>query len=141
FTESQTCHAWRNRIFAADGSMVNLYEHLGMFGDSFYDRKSQFSLNCQAIIMPHNLMIVDYSLGQPGSIHDAYAFRGTRIFQDPTSCLPPHHWIWADSAYPSETWCAIPFKRPRRGSLTHRQNIYNRYVSKVRTLSLHVAGF
>ncbi|KIK14157.1 hypothetical protein PISMIDRAFT_117530 [Pisolithus microcarpus 441] len=76
-------------------------------------------------------MIVDYSLGQPGSVHDAYAFRGTRIFQDPTSCLPPRHWIWADSAYPSEMWCAVPFKRLCGGSLTCRQNIYNRYVSKI----------
>ncbi|KIK14158.1 hypothetical protein PISMIDRAFT_117524 [Pisolithus microcarpus 441] len=53
FTESRTCRAWRNRIFAADGSMVNLYERPGMFGDSFYDRKSQFSLNCQVSLNRH----------------------------------------------------------------------------------------
>ncbi|KIK22955.1 hypothetical protein PISMIDRAFT_101396 [Pisolithus microcarpus 441] len=47
FTESWTCHAWRNGTFAADGSTINLYEWLGMFKDSFYDRKSRFSLNCQ----------------------------------------------------------------------------------------------
>ncbi|KIK15531.1 hypothetical protein PISMIDRAFT_115004, partial [Pisolithus microcarpus 441] len=58
--------------------------------------------------------------------------------QDPTSCLPPRHWIWADSAYLSETWCAVPFKRPCRGSLMHRQNIYNRYVSKMHIRVEHV---
>ncbi|KIK22954.1 hypothetical protein PISMIDRAFT_101460, partial [Pisolithus microcarpus 441] len=93
------------------------------------------------VVMPHNLIIVDYSLGQPGSVHDVYAFQGTQVFQDPTNVLPPHHWIWADSAYPSKTWCAVPFKRPCGGSLMCRQNIYNHYVSKVHTLCFHPAGF
>jgi len=149
FTESRTCCTWRNGVFTADGTAVNLYARPGMFGDCFYDRKGHFSLNCQvcikkgcyelthlgfkAIIMPHNLMIVDYALGQPGSVHDAYAFQGTQMSQDPVNAIPPHHWIWADSAYPCKTWCAVPFKKPRGGSLTRRQNTYNRYLSKVRT--------
>ncbi|KIK11841.1 hypothetical protein PISMIDRAFT_121974 [Pisolithus microcarpus 441] len=83
-------------------------------------------------------MIIDYALGQPGSIHDAYAFRGTQIFQDPANSLPPHHWIWADSAYPSEMWCAVLFKRPHGGSLTCRQNMYNCYVSKIHVRVEHV---
>ena len=121
----------------------------GMFRDCFYDQKGHFSLNCQvhikegcyelthlgfkAIIMPHNLMIVDYALGQPGSVHDPYAFQGTQMSQDPVNVIPPHHWIWADSAYPCKTWCAVPFKKPHGGSLTCRQNTYNRYLSKVHT--------
>ncbi|KIK22273.1 hypothetical protein PISMIDRAFT_102807 [Pisolithus microcarpus 441] len=76
-------------------------------------------------------MIVDYSLGQPGSVHNAYAFQGTQVFQDPTNILPPCHWIWADSAYPSKMWCAVLFKRPHGGGLMHRQNIYNHYISKI----------
>ena len=80
--------------------------------------------------MPHNLMIVNYVLGQPGSVHNAYAFHRTQIYQDP-GLIPQHHWIWADSAYPCEKWCAIPFKKLHGGGLTHRQNTYNRYLSKV----------
>ncbi|KIM57633.1 hypothetical protein SCLCIDRAFT_28722 [Scleroderma citrinum Foug A] len=128
--ESRACRGWRNGVFAADGTMVNLYARPGIFGDGFYDRKSNFSLNCQAVVMPHNLMIVDYVLGQPGSVHDAYAFHGTWMYQDP-GLIPQHHWIWADSAYPCEKWCAVPFKKPRGGRLTHRQNTYNRYLSKI----------
>ncbi|KAG2059183.1 hypothetical protein BDR06DRAFT_1072085 [Suillus hirtellus] len=66
--------------------------------------KSKYSLGCQAVIMPHNLLIVDYSLGHPGSIHDAYAFRSTRIYQEHDTLLPAGHWVWADSAYPLDTW-------------------------------------
>jgi len=72
----------------------------------------------KATVMPHNLMIVDYALGQPGSIHNAYTFQGTWMAQDPANLIPPHHWNWADSAYPCETWCAVPFKKPQGGNLT-----------------------
>ena len=82
--------------------------------------------------MPHNLMIVDYALGQPGSVHDSYAFQGMQMAEDPT-VIPRSHWIWADMAYPSEKWCVVPFKKPRGGNLTRQQNTYNRYVSKVHT--------
>lgn len=88
---------------------------------------------CQLVIMPHNLMIVDYALGQPGSIHDSYAFQGTWIAQDPTSTIPQSHWIWAGIAYPLEKWCVVLFKKPKGGNLTRQQNTYNRYVSKVCT--------
>lgn len=83
--------------------------------------------------MLHNLMIVDYALVQPRSVHDAHAFHRMRMYQDPTNLIPTDHWIWADSAYPTEVWCAVPFKKLRGGSLTRRQNLYNCYLSKVRT--------
>ena len=38
--------------------------------------------------MPHNLLVVDYGLGHPGSVHDAHAFLGTRIAQDPEAGGP-----------------------------------------------------
>ncbi|KIK13247.1 hypothetical protein PISMIDRAFT_47850, partial [Pisolithus microcarpus 441] len=47
FTESRTCRAWKNGVFVADGSAINLYARPGMFRDGFYDRKACFSLNCQ----------------------------------------------------------------------------------------------
>ncbi|KIK80652.1 hypothetical protein PAXRUDRAFT_158096, partial [Paxillus rubicundulus Ve08.2h10] len=77
------------------------------------------------VIMPHNLMIVDYALGQPGSMHDAHAFQGMQIAQDHATLLPPGHWTWADTAYPTERWCVVPFKKPRGGNLNHKQNTYN----------------
>ena len=41
--------------------------------------------------MPHNLLIVDYGLGYPGSIHDAYAFQGTEMGQDLEAQIPEGH--------------------------------------------------
>ncbi|KIK15007.1 hypothetical protein PISMIDRAFT_115948 [Pisolithus microcarpus 441] len=82
--------------------------------------------------MPHNLQIVDYGLGHPGSVHDAYAFQATWLACEHEEILPVEHWVWADSAYPLEPWCLSPFKRLRGGRLSRPQSIYNRYLSKVR---------
>jgi hypothetical protein len=81
--------------------------------------------------MVHNLHIVDYGLGHPGSVHDAHAFLGTRMAQNPEGMIPPEHWIWADSAYPTQTWCVIPFKATRLAGLSRSKNVYNKYLSKV----------
>ena len=83
--------------------------------------------------MPHNLLIVDYSLGHPGSVHDAYAFRSTRIYQEHGTLLPAGHWIWADSAYSLTPWCIPPFKKPHNGRLTANQRTFNYHLSTVCT--------
>ncbi|KIK75552.1 hypothetical protein PAXRUDRAFT_172513 [Paxillus rubicundulus Ve08.2h10] len=117
YTESQTCCSWRNGVFAADGSAINLFSKPGRYSEMFFDRKSNYLLNCQLVIMPHNLRIVDYALGQPGSVHDAYTSQGTHIAQDHATLIPCGHWTWADTAYPTEKWCVcvMPFKKPRGG--------------------------
>ena len=81
--------------------------------------------------MPHNLVIVDYALGHPGSVHDAYAFRSTRLYQQHEALLPDDHWIWGDGAYPLEKWCIVPFKKPRNGRLTKDQKTFNYHLSTV----------
>jgi len=47
WVEEGSCPGWRNGIFVADGSMINLFEKPGVYGETFYDRKSHYSLNCQ----------------------------------------------------------------------------------------------
>lgn len=52
FAESRSCPAWRNGIFAVDGTTIPLFEKPSFFGETFYDRKSRYSLNCQVLIPP-----------------------------------------------------------------------------------------
>jgi len=47
WVEEGSCPGWRNGIFVADGSAINLFEKPGVYGEMFYDRKSRYSLNCQ----------------------------------------------------------------------------------------------
>ena len=44
--------------------------------------------------------------------------------------------MWADSAYPPETWSVGPFKKPINGQLTADQRSFNFWVSKVRYIHL-----
>ena len=81
--------------------------------------------------MPHNLMIVDYSVGHTGSVHDSWAFRSTRTYREHDRIFGPSEWMWADSAYPSETWSVSPFKKPTRRELSPNQRTFNYYLSKV----------
>ena len=47
WVEEHSCSGWRNGIFAADGSAINFFAKPGVYGETFYDRKSRYSLNCQ----------------------------------------------------------------------------------------------
>ncbi|KAF9224255.1 hypothetical protein BS17DRAFT_795716 [Gyrodon lividus] len=116
YTQEHSCPEWRNGILAANGSAFHLHAKPTLHGETFYDRKSNYSLNCQLVILPHNLLIADYGLGLPGSVHDAYAFQHTRTSREHAELLGDQHWIWADRAYPSEPWCVVPFKKPRGDS-------------------------
>ncbi|KIM62368.1 hypothetical protein SCLCIDRAFT_44559, partial [Scleroderma citrinum Foug A] len=62
------------------------------------------------VIMPHNLRIIDYMIGVPGSLHDSTSFLHAQIFRHPQAFLSANEWIWADTAYPSLTWCVAPFE-------------------------------
>jgi hypothetical protein len=53
----------------------------------------------EVIILPHNLCVVDYVIGIPGSLHDLNIFRHARIAQTPEDFFSGGQWLWADSAY------------------------------------------
>ena len=90
----------------------------------------------QIISLPQSLLIIDYSLGHTGSMHDAWAFRSIRTFKNHDKIFGPREWMWADSTYPPETWSIAPFKKPINGQLTTDQRTYNYWVSKV-SCTLH----
>ena len=64
----------------------------------------------QVVVMPHNLLVVDYGLGHPMSVYDAYVFQGMEMAQNREVLIPEGQWMWADSTYPPRPWCVVPFK-------------------------------
>ena len=46
FVKARTCPGWWNGILATDGSIL-LFQKLGYFDETVYDRKTTYSLNCQ----------------------------------------------------------------------------------------------
>ena len=94
-------------------------------------RCADLQYTSQIISLPQSLLIVDYLLGHTSSVHNTWAFRSTQTFKNHDKIFGPGEWMWADSAYPPETWSVAPFKKPINGQLTADQRTYNYWVSKV----------
>jgi hypothetical protein len=52
WVEAHSCHAWRGGWCLVDGTLVPLAERPYWFGESYFDRKSNYSLNVQVSVMP-----------------------------------------------------------------------------------------
>ncbi|KAG2155201.1 uncharacterized protein EDB93DRAFT_1058463, partial [Suillus bovinus] len=74
WVEDRTCPEWRGGFLSVDGTPINLFQKPGWHREGFFDHKSNYSLSAQVVIMPHNLCIVNYVIGVPGSVHDSNAF-------------------------------------------------------------------
>ena len=51
WVEANSCPAWRNGWLMVDGTLVPLFRRPGYFGNVFFDRKSNYSLNVQVCFM------------------------------------------------------------------------------------------
>ncbi|KAF8582924.1 hypothetical protein K439DRAFT_1647406 [Ramaria rubella] len=118
WVEKQSCPKWRDRWCMVDGTLVPLFARPGFFGNSWYDRKSNYSLNVQ---------------------HDATAWKETRIPQEHNHLLEQGEWVWGDTTYPLQTWCQAPYKKPEKDIPENAR--YNYHVSKVHVCSEHCVGF
>ncbi|KDQ21342.1 hypothetical protein BOTBODRAFT_123031, partial [Botryobasidium botryosum FD-172 SS1] len=78
WVERRSCEAWRGGWCMVDGTLIPLDERPYWYGESYYDRKCNYSLNFQIVSMP-NLRIVDFGFGHTGSAHDATAWEDTYI--------------------------------------------------------------
>ncbi|TFK59474.1 hypothetical protein BDN72DRAFT_780670 [Pluteus cervinus] len=110
WVELQSCPTWRDGWLMVDGTLVPLFCRPGDYGNSFWDRKQEYSLNVQLVSTP-DCQIVDYAIGLPGSQHDATAWQDTYIWQHHDMLFSDAEWIWGDSAYPLKEWCQAPYKK------------------------------
>lgn len=123
--ERMSCKGWRNGWCMVDGTLVPLYSRPHHFGTTWFDRKSNYSMNVQVRYFPllsqcnsnssqlitlPNLRIIDYSVGLPGSQHDSTAWKHTLLPNNHSTLLRAGEWIWGDSAYPIEDWLVAPYK-------------------------------
>jgi hypothetical protein len=138
WVEGRSCRAWRGGYCMVDGTLVPLFEKPHHFGEGYFDRKSNYSLNVQLITLP-NLRIIDYVVGHTGSKHDSSAFKDSRTAQDHDELFPQGEWIWADSAYSLESWTTAPYKKPLSEKANNKT--FNYFVSRVRVRSEHAVGY
>ncbi|CAK5263862.1 unnamed protein product, partial [Mycena citricolor] len=53
WVEAHSCRAWRNGWCMVDGTLVPLADRPYFYGESYFDRKSNYSLNIQIISLPN----------------------------------------------------------------------------------------
>ncbi|KAF8233747.1 hypothetical protein L208DRAFT_1265343, partial [Tricholoma matsutake] len=109
WVESMLCPAWWNGWLMVDGTLVPLFWWPSWFGNIWFDRKSNYSLNVQLVSTP-DCCIMDFCIGLPGSQHDATAWQETLTVQQHDRLLEKDEWVWGDSAYPLQKWCQAPYK-------------------------------
>ncbi len=120
-----------------DGTTIPIFEKLHYFGESFYDRKAQYSINAQ-IINTLNRQIIEYATGFNGSRHDIHCFGFTRLSKHHEDLLPNGKWCWGDLRYPLQSWLMIPYKILNR---TKGNRDFNYALSRVRIRSEHAIGY
>ena len=59
WVEENSCPAWRDGWLMVDGTLVPLISHPGFYGNTWYDRKSNYSMNVQVHI-PTILVTIIY---------------------------------------------------------------------------------
>ncbi|KAJ3501485.1 hypothetical protein NLJ89_g9317 [Agrocybe chaxingu] len=138
WVENHSCEGWRDGWCMVDGTLVPLYDRPFWYGESYFDRKCNYSLNIQIVSLP-NLHIIDYGYGFTGSAHDSSAWEKTRIYVEHDILLDEDEFIWGDSAYPIQIWVMAPFKKPEGDEPDNK--IYNNHVSMVRIRSEHTIGY
>lgn len=67
-----------------DGTNIPLYQRPGLDGETFFDRKKRYSLNCQVVVDCDRRIIALYS-GWPGSCHDQKVFSTMSLSEEPDS--------------------------------------------------------
>lgn len=116
WVEAHSCRAWRHGWLFVDGTLIPLFDRPYWYGESYFDRKCNYSLNIQVcklfnmqfilltffvqIVSLPNLRIVDFSYGHTGSAHDSTAWDETRLAREHDTILDEGEFVWADSAYP-----------------------------------------
>lgn len=58
WVETHSCRAWRDGWCMVDGTLVPLYDRPYWYGESYFDRKCNYSLNIQVCMVFHSLALL-----------------------------------------------------------------------------------
>lgn len=129
---------WRGGFCMVNGTLIPLYKKPTHYGETFFDRKMNYSINVQIINTP-NRQIIDYAPGFRGSRHDNFCFESTRLAQGHAELLDEDEWCWADSGFHLIKWLILPYKQP--ANRTRENQTFNYHLSKIRIRCEHTIGY
>uniref|UniRef100_T1IU29 DDE Tnp4 domain-containing protein n=1 Tax=Strigamia maritima TaxID=126957 RepID=T1IU29_STRMM len=122
-----------------DGTHIPLAEAPENDPESYFNRKSRYSLQVQIICDRHRV-IRHVVVGYPGSVHDSRVFNDCTIGKNPEKFLTNGHWIAADSAYRLTQYVMTPFRSNATIGSEQERKFFNTYFSHHRVVVEHVNG-
>lgn len=129
---------WQNGFYIVDGTLIPLYWKPSYYGETFFDRKCNYSINVQIINTP-NWKIINYASGFWGSRHDTHCFASTKLEKNPSKFFEHYEWCWGNAGYPLQKWLMIPYKSP---ATSLKPNCtFNFHLSQIRIRLEHIIGY
>ncbi|KAK4694910.1 nuclease HARBI1, partial [Phenoliferia sp. Uapishka_3] len=130
---------WQYGIIMIDGTTVNFDSRPGFDGNSYFDRKFEYSMNLQVVNLPETLRIVDFNVGYTGSANDQSVFKTMPLAKNPEKFLNPKEFILTDSAYSVTKYTLGPYKgRAAEVGINTRANAA---ISSLRVESEHAIEY
>ncbi|KAE8184648.1 hypothetical protein CF328_g7798 [Tilletia controversa] len=136
------CTEFGNGWSMVDGSLIPLAFKPGgnAFHREYFDRKGQYSLNLQLVVLPTTLRIIDFVAGYKGSTQDSRAFAASDIVKRPRRYMDEGEFVWTDSGYGLSEFTCGPYDHvvaAKSGDFRR----FNYAVSNVRVRSEHAFGY
>ncbi|CAD6887040.1 unnamed protein product, partial [Tilletia caries] len=140
--ENSGCVEFSGGYSMVDGSLIPLAFQPGKnaFSREYWDRKGQYSLNIQLVVLPVTLRTVDYVVGYKGSTQDSRAFAASDVVKRPGVYLEEGEFVWTDGGYGLSDFTCGPYDHVV-GSKSRDFRRFNRAVSNVRVRSEHGFGY
>ena len=112
----QHYHYFKNCIGYVDGTHLKLSQKPKVDGETYFNRKKDYSLNCQ-IFCDERRIIFGVQLGYPGSVSDATCLNDSVFLRNENQTFfstdGNHEYILGDSGYALHPYVLTPYRRPQ----------------------------
>ncbi|KAE8217893.1 hypothetical protein CF326_g9307, partial [Tilletia indica] len=136
------CERFGDGFTMVDGSLVPLAfkPSKKAHPTEYFDRKGQYSLNIQLVVLPNTMRIVDYVVGFKGSAQDSRAWAASDLVKRPGVYLSDDEFIWTDGGYGLSYFTCGPYDHIVAAKSRDFRR-FNYAVSNVRVRSEHAFGY
>jgi len=123
-----------------DGTSIIIQYTPSFHGETYFNRKKQYTLNLQAI-SDSDRRFTYISTGFPGSVGDATVFGGSLFFTRTNLFFAqPDKYILGDKAYRSTQRCMSSYKEPLAGRVIGGYKGFNERLAEARVIVEHAFG-
>jgi len=108
-----------------------------LFPETFYDTMHAGGYGYNVLLTAdHTGSVSHYSLGWPGSVHDASIQQYSHMFREPGAYFEKGQYLFVDTGFMRTMWCVPPYKVPAANELPNK--LFNRAVREGRCRIEHV---